>query len=240
MWVQASACKRRAQPGVPLHFVVRQDTFLFQLAVRPRHRIVILHAVIPLSSSARPPQRTSRNALAASRSSALNSETSAPILAHPAPLTDIFVPPSSRNSRPPSRTFPIFNFPPSACTSAIRSRFGTDPLVAVQLRVPRRPRLSSPVSVRTRDAPHAAQAIVATNLPGPIRLTAALLPPLQKQTYSAIMNVSSGLAFVPLSPTPTHCATKAASTLTRNLCDISCVEPRSKFWNSLHRMSQRT
>jgi uncharacterized oxidoreductase len=55
-----------------------------------------------------------------------------------------------------------------------------------------------------------AEAIVATNLLGPIRLTAALLPVLQKQAYSAIVNVSSGLAFVPLSPTPTYCATKAA------------------------------
>ena len=55
-----------------------------------------------------------------------------------------------------------------------------------------------------------AEAIVATNLLGPIRLTAALLPLLRTQPYSAIMNVSSGLAFVPLSPTPTYCATKAA------------------------------
>jgi uncharacterized oxidoreductase len=55
-----------------------------------------------------------------------------------------------------------------------------------------------------------AEAIVATNLLGPIRLTAALLPTLQKQIYSAIMNVSSGLAFVPLAFTPTYCATKAA------------------------------
>ncbi len=55
-----------------------------------------------------------------------------------------------------------------------------------------------------------AQSIVTTNLLGPIRLTAALLPVLQKQAYSAVMNVSSGLAFVPLSPTPTYCATKAA------------------------------
>ena len=55
-----------------------------------------------------------------------------------------------------------------------------------------------------------AEAIVTTNLLGPIRLTAALLPLLRKQSYSAIMNVSSGLAFVPLSPTPTYCATKAA------------------------------
>jgi uncharacterized oxidoreductase len=55
-----------------------------------------------------------------------------------------------------------------------------------------------------------AEAMVRTNLLGPIRLTAALLPQLLKQSYSAVMNVSSGLAFVPLAMTPTYCATKAA------------------------------
>jgi uncharacterized oxidoreductase len=55
-----------------------------------------------------------------------------------------------------------------------------------------------------------AEAIVTTNLLGPIRLTAALLPHLQKQPHSVVMNVSSGLAFVPLALTPTYCATKAA------------------------------
>jgi uncharacterized oxidoreductase len=55
-----------------------------------------------------------------------------------------------------------------------------------------------------------AESIIATNLLGPIRLTAALLPLLQKQAHSTIMNVSSGLAFVPLAYTPTYCATKAA------------------------------
>jgi uncharacterized oxidoreductase len=55
-----------------------------------------------------------------------------------------------------------------------------------------------------------AEAIVATNLLGPIRLTAALLPLLQKQPRSTIVNVSSGLAFLPLALTPTYCATKAA------------------------------
>jgi uncharacterized oxidoreductase len=54
------------------------------------------------------------------------------------------------------------------------------------------------------------EATVATNLLGPLRLTAALLPLLRKQPYSAILNVSSGLAFLPMAITPTYCATKAA------------------------------
>src|ERR1019366_1269407 len=55
-----------------------------------------------------------------------------------------------------------------------------------------------------------AEATIVTNLLGPIRLTAALLSLLRKQPHSTIMNVSSGLAFVPMAPTPTYCATKAA------------------------------
>jgi uncharacterized oxidoreductase len=55
-----------------------------------------------------------------------------------------------------------------------------------------------------------AEAIITTNLLGPIRLTAALLPWLVAKPEAAIMTVSSGLAFVPLSMTPTYCATKAA------------------------------
>lgn len=54
------------------------------------------------------------------------------------------------------------------------------------------------------------EAIVATNLLGPMRLTAALLPQLKMHADAVIMNVSSGLAFVPLALTPTYCATKAA------------------------------
>ena len=56
----------------------------------------------------------------------------------------------------------------------------------------------------------AAESIIATNLLGPIRLTAALLPTLKKQNSAAIVTVSSGLAFLPLTVTPTYCATKAA------------------------------
>jgi uncharacterized oxidoreductase len=54
------------------------------------------------------------------------------------------------------------------------------------------------------------EAMISTNLLGPIRLTAALLPLLQRQPRSTILNVSSGLAFVPMALTPTYCATKAA------------------------------
>ncbi len=55
-----------------------------------------------------------------------------------------------------------------------------------------------------------AESIITTNLLGPLRLTAALLPTLKKQPHATIMTVSSGLAFLPLAITPTYCATKAA------------------------------
>ncbi len=55
-----------------------------------------------------------------------------------------------------------------------------------------------------------AEAMIATNLLGPIRLTAALIPHLQAQERATVINVTSGLAFVPLAATPTYSATKAA------------------------------
>jgi uncharacterized oxidoreductase len=54
------------------------------------------------------------------------------------------------------------------------------------------------------------EAMIATNLIAPLRLTAALLPSLMKQKDAVVMNVTSGLAFVPLAMTPTYSATKAA------------------------------
>lgn len=62
----------------------------------------------------------------------------------------------------------------------------------------------------TGDFLDTAEATVATNLLGPIRLTAALMPHLLEQPRATIMTVSSGLAFVPLVRTPTYSATKAA------------------------------
>jgi uncharacterized oxidoreductase len=62
---------------------------------------------------------------------------------------------------------------------------------------------------RTRDLADA-EATVTTNLLGPIRLTNALTDHLVAQPDAAIVNVTSGLAFVPLLTTPTYNATKAA------------------------------
>ena len=64
--------------------------------------------------------------------------------------------------------------------------------------------LTDPVDLTT------AEATVATNLLGPLRLTAALLPHLLGQPQATVMTVSSGLAFVPIAMAPTYCATKAA------------------------------
>lgn len=55
-----------------------------------------------------------------------------------------------------------------------------------------------------------AESVITTNLLGPLRLTAALLPTLRQQHKASLVTVSSGLAFLPLAMTPTYCATKAA------------------------------
>lgn len=62
----------------------------------------------------------------------------------------------------------------------------------------------------TEDHLAIAEETIVTNLLGPIRLTAALLPHLLRQPQSTVMTVSSGLAFVPMVLTPSYSATKAA------------------------------
>ena len=55
-----------------------------------------------------------------------------------------------------------------------------------------------------------AEATIATNLLGPIRLIDGLIEHLKAQENAAIINVTSGLAFVPMPRTATYSATKAA------------------------------
>ena len=51
---------------------------------------------------------------------------------------------------------------------------------------------------------------VSINLFAPIRLCALFTPKLMKRQKAAIINISSGLAFVPIAAMPIYCATKAA------------------------------
>ncbi len=48
------------------------------------------------------------------------------------------------------------------------------------------------------------------NLSGPVRMVQAFLPHLKTREGALIVNVSSGLAFIPLPISPVYCATKAA------------------------------
>lgn len=54
------------------------------------------------------------------------------------------------------------------------------------------------------------EAEIRTNLSGPIQIVAQLLPQLKRQPSAMIVNVTSGLAFVPLPLKPIYCATKSA------------------------------
>jgi uncharacterized oxidoreductase len=53
-------------------------------------------------------------------------------------------------------------------------------------------------------------ATVTTNLMGPVRMTSALLGHLKSQEAAAVINVSSGLGFVPMAAAAVYSATKAA------------------------------
>jgi len=51
---------------------------------------------------------------------------------------------------------------------------------------------------------------IAINLDAPVHLSALFIPQLLAQQHPAIINVTSGLAFVPIASAPIYCATKAA------------------------------
>jgi uncharacterized oxidoreductase len=51
---------------------------------------------------------------------------------------------------------------------------------------------------------------LSTNVLGLMRVSAEFLPHLRRQAHATLVNVSSGLAFVPLARFPVYCATKAA------------------------------
>lgn len=59
------------------------------------------------------------------------------------------------------------------------------------------------------DGPEVAEETIITNLLGPLRLTAALMPLLKEQESAALLTVTSGIAFVPLAANPSYGATKA-------------------------------
>ncbi|MEH2919831.1 SDR family oxidoreductase [Samsonia erythrinae] len=64
--------------------------------------------------------------------------------------------------------------------------------------------------LRTQRGLDDAEAQIVTNLLGPIRLTNALIDHLRRRPNAAVVNVSSGLAFVPRADAAVYSATKAA------------------------------
>jgi uncharacterized oxidoreductase len=71
--------------------------------------------------------------------------------------------------------------------------------------------IQRPVDVRTvEDNWSTTGSEIRTNLDAPIHLTQLFMPLLSSQPASAVINVTSGLSFVPLANVPVYCATKAA------------------------------
>jgi len=87
------------------------------------------------------------------------------------------------------------------------------------------------VSIADKDFWTRAKEEIAINWEAPVHLTFLLLDVLKKARRAFIINVSSGLAFVPLAAAPVYCATKAAMhSFTRSLrpmlrgTDIGVIE----------------
>jgi uncharacterized oxidoreductase len=59
---------------------------------------------------------------------------------------------------------------------------------------------------------------IETNLTGTVRMVKQFLPHLNNQEFTAIVNISSGLAFVPVPIAPIYCATKQLCIPSHSLC----------------------
>ena len=68
---------------------------------------------------------------------------------------------------------------------------------------------------------------IESNLTAPIHLTMLLLPHLKQQQSAAIVNVTSGLAYVPHARMPVYCATKSAICTSVKLAKPMPVPPPS-------------
>lgn len=86
----------------------------------------------------------------------------------------------------------------------VRERFPTLNVLVANAGISRSEDMTAP-DWNTSDA----EAIVATNILGVLRVTAAFLPLLKQQRNATVMATSSALAFVPRADFPTYCASKA-------------------------------
>ena len=66
------------------------------------------------------------------------------------------------------------------------------------------------IDLKTAEAWEKTRSEIEINLDAPIHLTQLLYSNLDKQRSAAILNVTSGLSFMPLANVPVYCATKAA------------------------------
>ncbi|GAA3546598.1 hypothetical protein AFL01nite_28280 [Aeromicrobium flavum] len=84
-----------------------------------------------------------------------------------------------------------------------------------------------------------AEDTITTNLLGPIRMLNAFVPFLVGRDDAVVMNVSSGLAFVPLPSHPRTTRRRQPSTRTRRACACSWPTPGSRCSSWSRRRSRR-